>query len=73
MQLNLNADMGESFGPWVMGSDEALLGIIDSANLACGLHAGDPMVMRRAVGAARDAGVSIGAHPGFADLNGFGR
>lgn len=73
MQLNLNADMGESFGPWVMGSDEALLGIIDSANLACGLHAGDPLVMRRAVGAARDAGVSIGAHPGFADLNGFGR
>lgn len=73
MQLNINADMGESFGPWVMGNDSALLDVIASANLACGLHAGDPLVMQGAVRAARDAGVSIGAHPGFADLNGFGR
>lgn len=73
MKINLNADMGESFGPWVMGNDAAVLGIVNSANIACGAHAGDPVVMLRTVRAARDKGVSIGAHPGYADMQGFGR
>ena len=71
--LNLNADLGESFGPWKMGSDEAMLGIVNSANVACGYHAGDPWVMLKTVALARDKGVSVGAHPGFPDLQGFGR
>ncbi len=71
--LNLNADLGESFGPWKMGSDGAMLGIVNSANVACGYHAGDPVVMLKTVALARDNGVSIGAHPGFPDLQGFGR
>ena len=71
--LNLNADLGESFGPWKMGSDEAMLGIVNSANVACGYHAGDPCVMLKTVALARDKGVSVGAHPGFPDLQGFGR
>ncbi len=71
--LNLNADLGESFGPWVMGDDDALLAIVNSANLACGFHAGDPDVMRRTVRACMAKGVSIGAHPGYHDLQGFGR
>lgn len=71
--INLNADLGESFGPWVMGSDDALLDIVASANLACGFHAGDPDVMRRTVRACVARGVSIGAHPGYQDLQGFGR
>ena len=73
MMLNLNADLGESFGPWRMGDDAALLGLVDSANLACGFHAGDPLVMTGAVRAARAAGVEIGAHPALPDLQGFGR
>ncbi len=73
MQLNLNADLGESFGAWKMGEDDALLGIVDSANIACGFHAGDPLVMRRTVRAALAAGTSLGAHPAFPDLQGFGR
>lgn len=72
-QVDLNADMGESFGPWVMGQDEALLDIVTSANIACGFHAGDPDVMARTMKAANERGVGIGAHPGFADLQGFGR
>ena len=72
-QLNLNADLGESFGPWKMGSDAALLGIVTSANVACGYHAGDPSVMLRTVALARQHGVSIGAHPAYPDLQGFGR
>jgi hypothetical protein len=60
--LSLNADVGESFGPWVMGDDDALLAIVDSANLACGFHAGDPDVMRRTVRACMAKGVSIGDH-----------
>lgn len=71
--LNLNADLGESFGPWPMGSDDAMLRIVNSANIACGFHAGDPLVMFTTVGRAKDNGVSIGAHPGFPDLQGFGR
>ncbi len=71
--LNLNADLGESFGAWKMGSDGAMLGIVNSANVACGYHAGDPLVMLKTVALARDNGVSVGAHPGFPDLQGFGR
>jgi 5-oxoprolinase (ATP-hydrolysing) subunit A len=72
-RINLNADLGESFGPWVMGDDGALLDVVMSANLACGFHAGDPDVMRRTVRACIAKGVSIGAHPGYHDLQGFGR
>lgn len=71
--INLNADLGESFGAWSMGADEALLDVVASANIACGFHAGDPLVMRRTVAAAAARGVSIGAHPAFPDLQGFGR
>src|SRR5574343_169607 len=71
--LNLNADLGESFGAWTMGSDAELLRIVGSANIACGFHAGDPLVMRRTVRQALAAGVSLGAHPAFPDLQGFGR
>jgi len=73
MRLNLNADLGESFGPWRMGDDAGLLDVVNSANVACGQHAGDPLVMRRTVIAASGQGVEIGAHPGYADLQGFGR
>lgn len=72
-QVDLNADMGESFGPWTMGDDPALLDIVTSANIACGFHAGDWDTMARTMGAAVDRGVGIGAHPGFPDLQGFGR
>ena len=73
MRINLNADLGESFGPWTMGDDAAMLGIVKSANIACGAHAGDPDVMRRTLAEAARQGVSIGAHPSFPDLQGFGR
>lgn len=73
MRIDLNADLGESFGPWPMGQDEALMASITSANVACGFHAGDPGVMRRTIGLASRHGVAIGAHPGFPDLVGFGR
>lgn len=73
MKVDLNADMGESFGPWVMGQDAALLEVISSANVACGMHAGDPDVMAETMALATRNGVGIGAHPGFADLQGFGR
>lgn len=73
LSVDLNADMGESFGPWVMGNDAALLQIVSSANIACGFHAGDPDVMAETMRIAHDNGVGIGAHPGFADLQGFGR
>ena len=72
-QIDLNADMGESFGPWPMGADAALLKIITSANIACGFHAGDPDVMAQAMAQAVENGVGIGAHPGLPDLQGFGR
>ena len=72
-EVNLNADMGEGFGAWKMGNDDALLDIIGSASIACGFHAGDPNVMHRVVTLAKEKGVSIGAHPGFNDIWGFGR
>ncbi|MGV6803393.1 MAG: LamB/YcsF family protein [Ruegeria sp.] len=72
-QVDLNADMGESFGPWKMGDDAALLKIVTSANVACGFHAGDWDVMAATMAQAFANGVGIGAHPGFADLHGFGR
>ena len=71
--INLNADMGESFGRFKVGNDEAILKVIQSASIACGFHAGDPTVMANAVRLAKENGVSIGAHPGFNDLWGFGR
>lgn len=72
-RADLNCDMGESFGAYTIGADEAVMSSITSANIACGYHGGDPGVMRRTVCLARDAGVAIGAHPGFPDLQGFGR
>ena len=72
-RIDLNADVGESFGPYEMGADAELLGCVTSANIACGFHAGDPMVMDRTVALAARAGVAIGAHPGHFDLRGFGR
>jgi UPF0271 protein len=71
--VDFNADLGESFGLWERGADDALMRVISSANVACGFHAGDPGAMRRAVASARRASVAIGAHPGFPDLLGFGR
>ncbi|MDP9890918.1 UPF0271 protein [Variovorax boronicumulans] len=73
MDIDLNADLGEGFGPWRMGEDEALLDIVSSANVACGFHAGDPVIMDRTVRMARARGVDVGAHVGFPDLMGFGR
>jgi 5-oxoprolinase (ATP-hydrolysing) subunit A len=72
-QVNINSDLGESFGPWVMGNDAEVLKIVKSANVACGFHASDPVVMMDTVKLCTQNGVSIGAHPGFADLQGFGR
>lgn len=72
-QINLNADLGESFGAWHMGDDAAMLSLVTSANVACGFHAGDPLVMRQTVRLAARNGVSIGAHPAYPDLQGFGR
>jgi len=72
-RIDLNADVGEGFGAWTMGADAELLALVTSANVACGFHAGDPAVMDRTVGLAVRAGVAVGAHPGHADLRGFGR
>jgi len=72
-KVNLNADMGEGFGAYDIGNDTEILKIIRSASIACGFHAGDPNVMHRVVTGAKAEGVSIGAHPGFNDLWGFGR
>lgn len=73
MLINLNADLGESFGAWKMGDDAALLRVVGAANIACGFHAGDPLVMRQTVRTALAAGVGLGAHPAYPDLQGFGR
>ncbi|WP_313917630.1 5-oxoprolinase subunit PxpA [Tahibacter sp.] len=72
-RIDLNCDLGESFGAWSMGQDEAVLAEVSSANIACGFHAGDPDVMRRTVRLAAAHGVAIGAHPSLPDLQGFGR
>jgi UPF0271 protein len=71
--VDLNADLGEGFGIWRLGDDDALLGVVSSANVACGFHAGDPATMRRVCGAAVAGGVSIGAQVSYRDLAGFGR
>ncbi len=71
--FDINIDCGESFGNWQMGADEALMPHITTANLACGFHAGDPMTMVKTVRLAKQHGVAVGAHPGLADLQGFGR
>ena len=73
MDIDLNSDMGEGFGAYRIGNDEALMRIISSANIACGYHAGDPMTMHKTVRLALDNGVDLGAHVGFPDLMGFGR
>ncbi|WP_350334990.1 LamB/YcsF family protein [Coralliovum pocilloporae] len=71
--IDLNVDLGESYGPWVMGHDAEMLDIVTSANVACGFHAGDPQVMDKTIRMCQAKGVGIGAHPGFRDLHGFGR
>ena len=71
--VDLNSDLGESFGAYTIGMDEQVLRHITSANVACGWHAGDPVVMERTVRAAAAAGTAVGAHPGYPDLLGFGR
>jgi UPF0271 protein len=71
--IDLNCDLGEAFGAWRMGEDEALLGVVSSASVACGFHAGDPSTMRRTCASAAERGVAIGAHVGYRDLAGFGR
>ncbi len=71
--IDLNCDLGESFGSWNKGADDQVMRFITSANIACGWHAGDPMVMAHTVGLAKTLGVSVGAHPGYPDLMGFGR
>lgn len=73
MQVDINCDMGESFGAFTIGNDEAMMRYITSANIACGYHAGDPLVMERTVKMALEHGVQLGSHPGYPDLLGFGR
>ena len=73
MDIDLNADLGEGYGAWQIGDDDALLGILSSANIACGFHAGDPLIMDRTVRIAGARGVDIGAHVSFPDRQGFGR
>ncbi|GEC16693.1 LamB/YcsF family protein [Nitrobacter winogradskyi] len=73
MTIDLNCDLGESFGVWPMGNDAAMIELATSVNIACGFHAGDADTMRRTVDLAGTRGVSIGAHPGYRDLHGFGR
>src|SRR6476646_1621682 len=72
-EIDLNCDAGESFGQWPMGDDAALIPLMTSVSIACGAHAGDPLVMRRTIELAARAGVAVGAHPGYPDLQGFGR
>ena len=73
MQIDLNSDLGEGYGPWAMGDDARILDCVTSANIACGGHAGDPETMYRTLRLAADRGVEVGAHPGYADREGFGR
>jgi len=71
--VKVNCDMGEAFGSWEMGNDSELMPLVDMANIACGFHASDPQIMERTVKLAVQSGTSIGAHPGYPDLQGFGR
>ena len=71
--IDLNCDMGESFGAWKMGNDAALMDHVTSVNIACGFHAGDPTTIRKTIEIAIEKGMAIGAHPGYPDLQGFGR
>lgn len=71
--IDLNSDLGEGFGPWQMGNDDAMLGLASSVNVACGFHAGDSDIMLKTAKLAKERGVAIGAHPGYRDLHGFGR
>lgn len=73
MSIDLNCDLGEGFGAWQMGNDAAMIDLASSVNIACGFHAGDADIMRKTVQLAKARGVSIGAHPGYRDLHGFGR
>lgn len=73
MNVDLNSDLGESFGAYTIGRDADIIPLVSSVNIACGMHAGDPVVMRRTVHRAQEAGVALGAHPGYPDLQGFGR
>ena len=73
LKVDLNSDLGEGFGDYVLGQDTELVKYISSANLACGWHAGDPMIMEKSVKMCADSGVAVGAHPGYNDLMGFGR
>jgi UPF0271 protein len=73
MRIDLNADVGESFGAYAIGNDRAIMRAITSANIAAGFHAGDPSILRQTIRLAREHGVAVGAHPGFPDLVGFGR
>jgi UPF0271 protein len=73
MKIDINSDLGEAFGPYVIADDEALMGVITSANVACGYHAGDPVVMDRTIRLAKEHGVDLGAHVGYPDRMGFGR
>lgn len=73
MTIDLNCDLGESFGVWPMGNDAAMIELATSVNIACGFHAGDADTMKKTVDLAKTHGVSIGAHPGYRDLHGFGR
>jgi len=73
MRIDLNADVGESLGPWPMGDDERLIPLVTSVNVACGAHAGDPLTIERTIRLAVDHDVAVGAHPGYPDLVGFGR
>jgi UPF0271 protein len=73
MKIDINSDMGEGYGPYRIGDDAALMKIVSSANVACGFHAGDPIIMDRTIRMAKEAGVGVGAHPGLPDLLGFGR
>ena len=72
-RVDMNADLGESFGAYTVGMDEALIPLVTSVNVACGFHAGDPLVMGDTVRLAKGHGVAVGAHPGLPDLQGFGR
>ena len=73
MRIDLNSDLGEGFGPWVMGDDAAMLGFVTSTNIACGGHASDPETMFQTLRLAAENGVIVGAHPGYNDQAGFGR